>query len=66
MIAIVKTIVKITTQIKIYNVINNINQIKLLKYENFANVVYSKNIINYQFECFFTNEKTEHIDIIKK
>ena len=59
--AIVETIIKIITQIKIYHVINNTNQIILLKYKNFANNIYSKNLIVYQFECFFTNEKTKHI-----
>ena len=36
---IVETIVKTTTKIKICNVINSTNYIKLLKYKNFANVV---------------------------
>ena len=66
MTAIAETIIKTTTQIKIYNVINNTNQIKLLKYKNFANIIYSKNIIIYQFEHFFTNEKIEHVNIVKK
>ena len=55
-----------TTRFEIHNVINSINQIKLLKYKNFVNVVYSKNITIYQFEYFFTNKKTKHVDIIKK
>ena len=55
---IAKMIVKMTTQFKIRDVINNTDQIKLLKYKNFVNVIYSKNVIIYQFEYFFTNEKT--------
>ena len=38
----------------------------MLKYKNFANIIDSKNIIIYQFEYFFTNKKTVHIDIVKK
>ena len=66
MITIVETIVKTITRIKIHNVINNTNQIKLVKYKNFANTIYSKNIIVYQFEYFFTKEKIEYVNIVKK
>ena len=45
-------IVKIIVHFKIRNIINNTNKIKLLKYKNFANTVYSKNIIVYQFKYF--------------
>ena len=64
--AIAKIIVKITTRFEIRDLINNIDQIKLLKYKNFVNVVFSENITIYQFKYFFTNEKIEHVDIIKK
>ena len=59
-------IVKITIRFEMRDVINSIDQIKLLKYKNFVNTVYSKNIKIYQFEYFFTNEKTEYVDIVKK
>ena len=55
-----------TTRFEIRDAINNTDQIKLLKYKNFVNVIYSKNITIYQFEYFFTNKKTEHVDIVKK
>ena len=59
-------IVKIITRFEIRDVINNTDQIKLLKYKNFVNAIYSENITVYQFEYFFTNERTEHVDIVKK
>ena len=59
-------IVKMTIRFEMRNVINNTDQIKLLKYKNFVNAVYSKNITIYQFKYFFTNKKTEHVDIVKK
>ena len=55
-----------TIRSEIRDVISSTNQIKLLKYKNFVNAVYSKNITIYQFEYFFMNEKTEHVDIVKK
>ena len=48
------------------NVINNFEQIKLIKYEKFVDVVYFEKIQIYVFDYEYLNSFDEMINVVKK